>query len=156
MSSSSLICPHMKGNVSLYFCMKGGLYCNQECLVSTSNSVVIAYVRKKLYGQVSSSGPELHFIRQNSSPIVNDSCSIVNNGVVPAPIVPTQHQSQVDNLPVALNEDTSSPGTQAQSSHPSLQPLSSSPDHLSQTSASTPPQSLPPRSARSSPAVTDQ
>ena len=110
------------------------------------------YVRKKLYGQVSSSGPELHFSHQNSSPIVNDSCSIVNNGVVPAPIVPTQHQSQVDNLPVALNED----GTQAQSSHPSLQPLSSSPDHLSQTSASTPPQSLPPHSARSSPAVTDQ
>ena len=113
------------------------------------------YVRKKLYGQVSSSGPELHFSRQNSSPIVNDSCTIVNNGVVPAPIVPTQHQSQVNNLPVALNEDTSSPGTQAQSSHPSLQPLSSS-DHLSQTSASTPPQSLPPRSACSSPAVTDQ
>ena len=114
------------------------------------------YVRKKLYGQVSSSGPELHFSHQNSSPIVNNSCSIVNNDVVPAPVVPTQHQSQVDNLPVALNEDTSSPGTQAQSSHPSLQPLSSSPDHLSQTSASTPPQSLPPRSARSSPAVTDQ
>ena len=115
------------------------------------------YVRKMLHGQVTSCGPELLFRRHNSSPIVIDSCSVVNNSVqAPTSIVPNP-QSQVDNMPVAQqNVDTSLPGTQAHSSQPSPQPLSSSPDHLSQTSTSTPTQSLPLHSVRSSPALTDQ
>ena len=115
------------------------------------------YVRKMLYGQVSGNGPELLFCRQNSSPIVNNTCSVVNNSVVPAPapIVPStsQPQSQGDNLSVAPNVDTCSLGTQAQSSQPSLQ---MPPDNSAQTSTSTPPQSPPPHSVCSPPVLTDQ